>query len=77
MRRYFDEGLMVTLNSDDPAMFGNNLLEEYALAHTKFGCTPEHLRELAGNSIEASFLPPARKLELLRRVEQHPEPDAE
>ena len=77
MRRYFDEGLMVTLNSDDPAMFGSNLLEEYALAHTKFGCTPEHLRELAGNSIEASFLPPARKLELLRRVEQHPEPDAE
>ncbi len=77
IRRYFDEGLMVTLNSDDPAMFGSNLLEEYALAHKNFGCTPEHLRELAGNSIEASFLPPARKLELLRRVEQHPEPDAE
>ena len=77
IRRYFDEGLMVTLNSDDPAMFGSNLLEEYALAHKNFGCTPEHLRELAGNSIEASFLSPARKLELLRRVEQHPEPDAE
>lgn len=77
IRRYFDEGLMVTLNSDDPAMFGSNLLEEYALAHKNFGCTPEHLRELAGNSIEASFLSPARKLELLRKVEQHPEPDAE
>jgi aminodeoxyfutalosine deaminase len=74
VRRYFDAGLMVTLNSDDPAMFGSNLLNEYALAHKQFGCTPEHLRELAGNSIEASFLPPARKLELLRQVEQHPEP---
>jgi adenosine deaminase/aminodeoxyfutalosine deaminase len=77
MRRYFDEGLMVTLNSDDPAMFGSNLLDEYALAHKNFGCTPEHLRELAGNSIEASFLSPARKLELLRKVEQHPEPGEE
>ena len=74
IRRYFDEGLMVTLNSDDPAMFGSNLLEEYALAHKKFGFTLEHLRELAGNSIEASFLSPTRKLELLRKVEQHPEP---
>lgn len=74
VRRYFDQGLMVTLNSDDPAMFGSNLNEEYMLAHQQFGMTLEHLRELAGNSIEASFLAPARKLELLRRVEQYTEP---
>ena len=73
-RRYFDEGLMVTLNSDDPAMFGSTLYDEYLLAHRTFGFTLEHLRELAGNSIEASFLPPARKLELLRKVEQYPDP---
>ncbi len=73
MRRYFDSGLMVTLNSDDPAIFGSNLHEEYLLAHRNFGLTLEHLREIAGNSIEASFLPPARKLELLRRVEQYAE----
>ena len=65
---------MVTLNSDDPAMFGSNLYDEYWLAHTAFRLTLEHLRELAGNSIEASFLPPGRKLELLQRVEQYPEP---
>ena len=74
VRRYFDQGLMVTLNSDDPAMFGSNLYDEYMLAHQQFGMALEHLRELAGNSIEASFLPPARKLELLRRVEQYAEP---
>ena len=33
LRRYFDSGLMVTLNSDDPPMFGANLLDEYILAH--------------------------------------------
>ena len=74
VREYFESGLMVTLNSDDPALFGSDLCGEYWLAHEEFHLTLEHLRELAGNSIEASFLPPGRKLELLRRVEQYPEP---
>jgi adenosine deaminase/aminodeoxyfutalosine deaminase len=74
LRQYFDSGLMVTLNSDDPAMFGSNLCGEYLLAHRRFGMTLDHLRELAGNSIEASFLPPGRKLELLQRIEQYTGP---
>ena len=74
VRKYLDQGLMITLNSDDPAIFGSNLNEEYLLAHQQFGMTLEHLREIAGNSIEASFLPPGRKLDLLRQVEQYAEP---
>lgn len=70
VRSYFDGGLMITLNSDDPAMFSSDLEEEYALAANEFGFTREHLRELAANSIEASFLPPERKVELLHRIEQ-------
>jgi aminodeoxyfutalosine deaminase len=66
VRRYFDEGLMVTLNSDDPAMFASDLEGEYTLAANEFGFTDEHLRELAANSIEASFLPAERKVKLLR-----------
>ena len=62
---------MVTLNSDDPPMFGSNLLGEYILAAEKFGFTLEQLRELAANAVEASFLPPTRKLDLLRKVEQY------
>jgi len=69
IRDYFNAGLMVTLNSDDPPMFGSNLFEEYMLAHERFGFTLEQLRELAANAVEASFLPPERKLALLRRVE--------
>ena len=71
LRRYFDAGLMVTLNSDDPPMFGANLLDEYILAHTRYDFTLEQLRELAANAVEASFLPPTRKLDLLRQVEQY------
>jgi len=71
MRDYFDLGLMVTLNSDDPPMFGSDLHGEYLLAHEKFGFTLEQMRELAANSIEASFLEPERKLKLLQEVEQY------
>jgi aminodeoxyfutalosine deaminase len=65
VRRYFDQGIMVTLNSDDPAMFGTTLAGEYQLAQDAFGFTNEHLRELARNSFEASFLPAERKLQFL------------
>ncbi len=71
LRLYFEYGLMVTLNSDDPPMFGSDLLNEYLLAHTHFELSLEQMRELAANSVEASFLPPTRKLALLREVEQY------
>jgi adenosine deaminase/aminodeoxyfutalosine deaminase len=69
LRRYFDSGLMVTLNSDDPALFHSDLEDEYKAAQKNFAFTDEHLRELASNSIEASFLPPERKVTLLRCIE--------
>ncbi len=71
VRRYFEEGLMVTLNSDDPPFFGSNLLDEYVLAHEEFEFPLDTMRELAANSIEASFLPPERKLALLGEVERY------
>ena len=65
LRQYFDHGLMLTLNTDDPAMFRTSLSREYALAQEEFGFTDEHLRELTRNSFEASFLPAEKKLSLL------------
>ena len=65
VRQYFDHGLMLTLNTDDPAMFRTSLSQEYAIAQKQFGFTEEHLRELARNSFEASFLPAERKVALL------------
>ena len=65
VRNYFDHGFMLTLNTDDPAMFGTSLNEEYQLAQSTFRFTNEHLRELARNSFEASFLPPELKIQYL------------
>jgi aminodeoxyfutalosine deaminase len=70
VRSYFDAGLMITLNSDDPAMFESDLESEYVLALRDYEFTPEHMRELAANSIEASFLPPERKVGLLHQIDK-------
>jgi aminodeoxyfutalosine deaminase len=69
LRRYFDAGLLVTLNSDDPAFFGSDVANEYLLAHTVQGFTREELRQLAANSIRASFLPEAEKTAWLARID--------
>ncbi|HEY8669974.1 MAG TPA: adenosine deaminase, partial [Terriglobales bacterium] len=72
VKRYFDQGLMITLNTDDPAMFGTSLTQEYELAQTEFGFTDEHFRELARNSFEASFLPAEKKLHFLNLLDSAP-----
>jgi aminodeoxyfutalosine deaminase len=69
LRRYFDAGLLVTLNSDDPAFFGSDLANEYLLAHVEHGFTREELRQLAANSMRASFLPDLAKATWLSRID--------
>lgn len=69
LRRCFDLGLTVTLNSDDPAFFGSDLANEYLLAHTEQGFTRDELRQLAANSIRASFLPEEAKSSWLARID--------
>jgi aminodeoxyfutalosine deaminase len=65
VRNYFDQGIMITLNSDDPAIFATSLSREYQIVQDQFGFSDEHMRELARNSFEAAFLPPEQKLGFL------------
>ena len=69
LKKFFDEGLMVTLNTDDPAMFQTSLCKEYELAVEEFGFSQDQLREMARNSFEASFLPVEKKLRFLQQVD--------
>jgi adenosine deaminase len=69
--RMLDAGLVVCLNSDDPAYFGGYLDQVVASVQAQWGFTAEQLTTLSRNSIEASFLPEAEKRRLLaegRRV---------
>jgi aminodeoxyfutalosine deaminase len=72
IRTYFDLGLRVTLNSDDPAFFGSDLVHEFLLAHTYHAFNREELRQLASNSICASFLPETAKSAWLACIETSP-----
>ena len=56
VRRLFDAGVPIILNTDDPAMFDCTLEREYRLAADAFGFTVEELGRLAGNSVRYGFL---------------------
>ena len=68
IRKLFDAGILVTLNTDDPDMFRTSLVREYQLAQDVFGFSAAELRQLAENSLGASFLPGERKREFLARL---------
>jgi aminodeoxyfutalosine deaminase len=62
--KFLEQGLLVTLSTDDPALFHTDLLNEYALAES-LGLSRKRVLELAENSINAAFLSPMDKRELL------------
>lgn len=62
-----DAGLLVTLNSDDPTMFGSDLSGEYEIAHDLLGA--RGLVRLARNGVEASYLGAARRRALMAEID--------
>lgn len=54
--RLVEAGLLVTINSDDPPMFGTTLDDEYAVAARLLGVGAEGVAGLAHNAVAASFL---------------------
>src|ERR1019366_3543154 len=66
--KFMEAGLVVTLNSDDPAMFGTSLQEEFLQVARYFRFGRETLVELCQNAVAASFLSGEEKQELRERV---------
>jgi adenine deaminase len=56
LRRMLDQGLVVTLNSDDPAYFGGYLNENYRAVQRALGLGQAEIVEMARNGFTASFL---------------------
>lgn len=64
-------GLLVTINSDDPPMFGTTLNDEYAIAARLLGHGPAGVAELARNAVTSSFLPVAAKQEITEEIDRY------
>lgn len=71
LRAMIDRGLLVTINSDDPAYFGGYLNENYRAVQQALHLTDGELAQLARNSFNASFLSAAEKQALLHRVDDY------
>ena len=68
LKRMLDAGLLVTVNSDDPAYFGGYLGANLAGISDALQLSREEVRRLAANSVTASFAPAARKEELSAQI---------
>jgi adenosine deaminase len=66
-----DAGLVVTINSDDPAYFGGYLNENFLAAFDALPLGLQHAHELAKNGFAASFLPAERKQKFLDEVDAY------
>jgi adenosine deaminase len=68
LRDMLDAGLVVTINSDDPAYFGGYIADNYRAVEKALDLSIDQLRQMAAFSIEASFLPAEAKAPLLAEI---------
>lgn len=71
LREMLDAGLMVTLNSDDPAYFGGYVNENYQAMQDHLGLDDAALAQIARNSFHAAFLDRQRRDELLAELDAY------
>ncbi len=64
-------GVLVTVNSDDPPMFGTDLNREYAVAARLLDLDEQGVAALAANAVEVSFLDPAGKARLTAEIDAY------
>nr|WP_199809792.1 adenosine deaminase [Streptomyces sp. NRRL S-455] len=71
IREFVEAGVIVTINSDDPPMFGTDLDNEYAVAARLLDLDERGLAELAKNAVEVSFLDPAGKARITGEIDTY------
>ncbi len=68
LKKFMDAGVLVTVNSDDPAYFGGYVGDNYLAIAEALDLSRDDLVQLARNSVEASFLSDDRKEALQEEI---------
>ncbi|WP_442817763.1 adenosine deaminase [Streptomyces sp. NBC_01591] len=71
VKEMVDAGVLITINSDDPPMFGTDLNNEYGVAARLLGLDERGLASLAKNAVEASYLDAAGKRTLAAEIDTY------
>ena len=71
LKELLQQGICVTLNSDDPAYFGGYVADNYQAAQSALDLTEQELYQIAKNSFQASFLSPEAKFKLIAELEDY------
>lgn len=64
-----DEGVVVTVNSDDPSYFGGYMNDNFNALRQSLNMNENQLKQLVKNSVVASFLPDADKQMWLDKID--------
>lgn len=70
LKRLLDDGLCVTVNSDDPSYFGGYVNDNYLACARELGLGRDDLASLARNSFEAAFIPASQRDAALARIDE-------
>jgi len=68
IKKFYERGVFVTLNTDDPNLFNVSLVEEYWNIYNTLGFLYEDLYKIIVNGFLASFMPEAKKKDWIIRV---------
>ena len=71
IKELLDLGVRVTINSDDPAYFGGYMTENFLATQQGLDLAKEDLYQISRNAIEASFITPERRQELMDELNLH------
>ena len=68
LKDYLEQGVLVTVNTDDPAIEGTTIAQEFSYLAEEFGVTEEQRNRVLANSIAAAFTTDERKEELRKII---------
>jgi adenosine deaminase len=73
VRKYFEAGLLISISTDDPRLFGNSLASEYNALVQELGFTRGEIKQLILAGVRSAWLPDDAKVKLIQEITGSPQ----